>query len=125
MSTQHRRLNARVPFVEGASLQLNRDRLQCTVHNLSLKGALLLCEHDLQAKGGDLAELGLELSGGQAVVRMKGTVAHVEHASDGTRIGLACQEIDLDSITHLRRLLELNLGDPALLERELAAMLRG
>jgi hypothetical protein len=27
--------------------------------------------------------------------------------------------IDVDSATHLRRLLELNLGDPSLVEREL------
>jgi len=32
---------------------------------------------------------------------------------------LRCLSIDLDSITHLRRLLELNLGDPQLVEREL------
>jgi len=32
------------------------------------------------------------------------------------------QHIDLDSISHLRRLVELNLGDEALLERELAAL---
>jgi len=30
--------------------------------------------------------------------------------------------IDVDSMTHLRRLIELNLGDPTLLERELKAL---
>jgi len=32
--------------------------------------------------------------------------------------GLACREIDLDSVTHLRRLVALNLGDETLAERE-------
>jgi hypothetical protein len=38
---------------------------------------------------------------------------------------LLCESIDLDSITHLRRLVELNAGDPALLERELTALVAG
>ena len=38
------------------------------------------------------------------------------------QLGLVCRSIDLDSVTHLRRLLELQLGDPTLLERDLAAL---
>jgi len=45
-------------------------------------------------------------------------VAHIE----GDHIGLLCRSIDLDSITHLRHLIELNLGDAALLEREFKAL---
>ncbi len=37
-------------------------------------------------------------------------------------VGFVCENIDLDSIGHLRRLVELNIGDTALLERELSAM---
>ena len=37
-------------------------------------------------------------------------------------LGFVCRHIDLDSISHLRRLVELNLGDESLLERELAAL---
>jgi len=33
-----------------------------------------------------------------------------------------CQRIDMDSITHLRRLIELNAGDPGLLQREPAQL---
>ncbi|MFG5410056.1 hypothetical protein ABXN37_20595 [Piscinibacter sakaiensis] len=45
----------------------------------------------------------------------------VRHAEDG-EIGLACTGLDLDSATHLRRLIALNLGDPALAERDLQAL---
>ena len=41
----------------------------------------------------------------------------------GRLAGLVCTSIDLDSITHLRRLVELNLGDPDLLDRELSALI--
>jgi hypothetical protein len=37
-------------------------------------------------------------------------------------LGVRCVDIDLDSITHLRRLVELNLGETELLERELSAL---
>lgn len=36
--------------------------------------------------------------------------------------GFLCERIDIDSLTHLRRLFELNLADPALLQRELAEL---
>ena len=38
------------------------------------------------------------------------------------QIGFECSEIDIESISHLRRLIELNQGDPSLLERELASL---
>ncbi len=42
--------------------------------------------------------------------------------SENGELGLRCEDIDVDSITCLRRLVELNLGEPELLERELSAL---
>jgi hypothetical protein len=39
------------------------------------------------------------------------------------RLGFKCKHIDIDSITHLRRLVELNLGNADMLERELSALI--
>lgn len=44
------------------------------------------------------------------------------HEAKG-QLGFVCTNIDLDSIKHLRRLIELNLGDQEELERELGALL--
>ena len=55
------------------------------------------------------------------VIAMAGELAHVED----DRAGVLCRSIDIDSITHLRRLLEVNLGDPAASERELKALIAG
>jgi hypothetical protein len=38
------------------------------------------------------------------------------------RPALLCHSIDIDSVTHLRRLVELNLGNADLLQRELSAL---
>lgn len=46
-------------------------------------------------------------------------LAHDDHG----QLGFVCLHIDLESIEHLRRLIELNLADPQELERELGALL--
>jgi hypothetical protein len=55
------------------------------------------------------------------VIAMAGELAHVED----DRAGVLCRSIDIESITHLRRLIEVNLGDPAASERELKALIAG
>lgn len=47
--------------------------------------------------------------------------AHLRHQSP-QRIGFECDYIDLESAQVLRRLVEVNLGDEALIHRELAAL---
>lgn len=42
--------------------------------------------------------------------------------NEDQHIGFKCTAIDIDSIVHLRRIVELNLSDMTLLERELAAL---
>ena len=50
---------------------------------------------------------------------MAGELAHVH----GGQTGVLCRSIDLESITHLRRLIEVNLGTGAASERELKALI--
>jgi hypothetical protein len=46
------------------------------------------------------------------------SVSHVV----GNDAGFKCEHIDIDSISQLRRLVELNLGDSQMLERDLLAL---
>ena len=87
--------------------------------DISLKGALVKAPAQWSGAVSDGChlKLKLKLAEGSAIV-MRMTVAHVM----GRRVGLYCESIDLDSITHLRRLVELNAGEPALLDRELATL---
>jgi len=55
----------------------------------------------------------------KALASKQGVVAH----SEAGHIGLTCQHIDLDSAAHLRRLVELNLGDETQLRRKLQALI--
>ena len=126
---EERRKFSRVQFESGASLQLGAHSVPCEVLDLSLKGALLACAAadlvSLAPARGDACGLALALEGsGEATVTLQGEVVYVAVQQEIVHLGLRCRVIDLDSITHLRRLVELNLGDPALLERELAALVQ-
>ena len=89
------------------------------VLDLSLKGALLQLPAGAEASLGAPCLLKILLADGETHISMAGELAHVE----GERSGVLCRSIDLESITHLRRLIEMNLGDAALVERELAALI--
>lgn len=116
--TQRRRFT-RIHFQSKARFRINTSSCECEVCDLSLKGAMIEVPAGVAVASGAAGTLELRLDEEETIVRMEGTIVH---AKDG-RIGLACREIDLDSITHLRRLIELNLGDPQLLNREFSALL--
>ncbi len=88
------------------------------LNDISLKGALLEAGANWPVRKGEQCQIKLDLTPG-STISMWGTVMHV----DGRNVGLRCDSIDLDSITHLRRLVELNSGDPASLEREFGALI--
>ena len=116
--SEHRHFS-RIQFHHGAHITIGGFSDACQVIDLSLKGALLRPAGSVAVQAGADCLLELVLDDGVSRVRMAGQIAH----SEAGRIGMVCRSIDLDSITHLRRLIELNLGDATLLEREFAALL--
>lgn len=114
--TANRRQFSRIQFHSAARLAVQGREWPVAVLDLSLKGALIGTGNAFTAVAGTPAVLAVALNETGTAIRMAGVIAH---QADG-HLGLVCHEIDLDSITHLRRLVELNLGDEALLERELA-----
>lgn len=87
--------------------------------DISLKGVLLQLPAGRAPQAGMPCLVKLPLATGDIVISMAGELAHVE----GGHAGVLCRSIDLESITHLRRLIEVNLGDPAASERELKALI--
>ena len=116
--TAERRHFARVAFDTEARLSFAEYRQDVRVVDLSFKGALVQVPAMGLTSVGTLGLLNLRLGNGDVNIAMSVEVAHIE----GTLVGLLCRTIDLDSMIHLRHLIEHNLGDPALLERELRAL---
>ncbi len=112
---------SRVPFAMDATLAGDGPPCRATVLDISLNGALVECPPGggpaLESRG----TLTLSLDGDDFRIVMDFTVAH----RDGGRLGLRCESIDVDSITHLKRLVALNLGDPEAVYRELASLVDG
>ena len=115
-----RRNFSRVPFQIDAQLFLPDGDFAVEVLDLSLKGALIHPKEPMYVTVGTTGTLKIRLEGQMASIRMEATVVH--HLAN--YYGLACREIDLDSLTHLRHLIKLNLGDEALADREFALLER-
>jgi len=91
----------------------------CTLVDISLRGLLLRDCQDWQPRGGEQVSLAIELD--EAKTFRITLLGQIVHARDSL-LGIRTLKIDLDSGATLRRLIELNLGDEALLQRELQAL---
>lgn len=112
-----RRRFQRVAFNAKTVLSQNEQIWSTHLLDLSLKGLLVKTPEGFAAALNESFMASVELNE-QTELQMKVTLSH----QSAETLGLECVHIDIDSITHLRRLLELNLGDAALLERELKAL---
>jgi len=86
--------------------------------DISLHGVLISRPSNWNGAVGEIFQIDLFL-GKDFNITMEVKSVHIEQES----LGFSCEHIDLDSITHLRRLVELNLGDEEILEREFNELL--
>jgi hypothetical protein len=114
-----RRRFSRITFHRPATFRAGATATTVGVLDVSLKGALLEVPTGLAAEPGARCSLTIHLDAGDALIQLDGEVAHHR----GMRLGVRCTSIDLESVGHLRRVVELNLADENLLERELATLI--
>jgi len=120
-SQNERRRFSRIPFHVEANIQAETGEtyLNCEVIDISLNGLLIVKPSNWASKDSAPHQVELLLENGLTVINMNTAVAHI----DDTSVGFICKHIDLTSISHLKRLIELNLGDEDLLQRELSALI--
>jgi hypothetical protein len=120
VNRQERRDFSRIPLDRPARLEVDGTWLDCTLVDVSLRGALVRVPRAPASVGaGHACLLVILLDDGAAAIRMRGAVVH----RAGPALGVRCRETDLEGIMHLRRLLEVNLADDRLLHRELGALI--
>ena len=107
----------RIFYNAEAKLEGGGFRYECKIIDLSLKGCLLAFTESWTGSSETDYKMTLGLSE-EVEIKMDLRAVHRE----GKHVGFICRHIDIDSISRLRRLVELNLGDSELLERELAAL---
>ena len=116
-NTHERRQFHRILYKKSATLSTKSTSLSCKVIDISLRGCLLHFDKPWVEPLEDSYTLSFQLSEDKNIA-MQVSVAHVV----GNDIGFKCEHIDIDSISLLRRLVELNLGDETILERDFLAL---
>lgn len=108
-----RRRFKRIAFDAPTELVQGTRSWPVTLLDLSLKGLLIEVPDPWDADPEQLFDAVVRLSP-EAVVTMQVELRHVEEC----QLGFICEYIDLTSLEHLCRLIELNLADRTELERE-------
>ncbi len=112
---------SRIQFDSDAQLETPQQRLAARILDISLKGVLLEVPEDLELPENTAFSLHIPLLDQSMSIHMQ---AMPRHRHD-QHLGCEWVGIDLDSMSSLRRLLELNLADSNLLERELGQLCHG
>lgn len=115
--SNERRRFTRFDFEGSVKLYSDRAMWDSELIDISLKGALMTRPAGWNGKIGAAHRIELRLADGLKI-SMGASPAHVtpEH------IGFRWDKIDLDSFAQLKRLIELNIGDPERLNAELSAL---
>ena len=109
---------SRVPFDAAVQLQLHDRTINVQLIAIALKGALVKTATLQALVPMESCRLVLPLTEGGESIVMAGRITHLEHQN----VGIECQDVDVASLTQLRRLIELNTGDGDLMMRELSQL---
>lgn len=113
-----RRRFHRILFDAPTTIQTAERSLKTQLIDISLKGALASSPEGWQPEAGQPVTLHVMLDEGGTEIIMHALCAHIE----ADRVGFLCDEIDMESISLLKRLVAWNIGDESLLQRDLAAL---
>jgi len=121
-SPEERRRFRRIATDKTVTLRLGTQVFSGVVHDISLRGLLFETRDDPPAdvRIGSPISARVDLGDPRWQIACEGSVAHLADR----QIGMHCQGMDVESAARLRRLVEVNLADPELLEREFAELIR-
>ncbi|PHN39843.1 PilZ domain-containing protein [Pseudomonas amygdali] len=117
-SPADRRRFKRIAFDAKTDLKQGDQTWKVQLVDLSLKGLLIERPDPWNGDQTQPFEVDIILSN-DAHVKMDVKITH----DNSRQLGFVCRHIGLESISHLKRLVELNLADPEELDRELAALI--
>lgn len=109
----------RVNFAAECRLLTENQKIPLRVLNISLKGLLAEFDGGLNRKDLENGTIEIKLSASDIVLSFKSVLAHFQENQAGYRF----VETDTESLSHLRRLLEINTGDASRIESELPFLL--
>ena len=122
MSLSDRRLHPRFPFHSRCQLSIDACELELggTLIDISLGGALFAADHHTEIPSGTQCRLTVNQKHRSSLIVVEGAV--VKHSEQF--LGIQFQQVSETTASDLRQLIEMNLGVPHLLERDVASLLR-
>jgi len=118
-NSSERRRFTRVPFEAAVSVSNPTGKWTGKLLDISLNGVLISQPQNWHQKDNTQYLVEIHPTDGVFRIRMEVTMSHQENQA----VGMQCNHIDIDSVSHLRRLVELNVGDEDILNRELSALI--
>lgn len=117
--TEQRRNFTRIAFDADTFVSQDAHHYPVELLDISLNGVLFRQPLEWQINPRKPVTISIELSA-DCAIRMEARIVHLTEDTAGCQ----CLNIDLESISQLKRLVELNVGANALLDRELVALVQ-
>ncbi len=118
--SEQRRSFKRIPFDADTQVSQGKKSWPVELIDISLNGILFKQPAGQTVVKGEPISICISLANNSQITMETELIYNEED-----HMGCKCLHIDLDSITQLKRLVELNLGSDSFLERELTALLEG
>ncbi|MCP4296292.1 MAG: PilZ domain-containing protein [Proteobacteria bacterium] len=115
--SDNRRQFSRVDFNARIMLRKGDHDVNAALIDIALKGALVEIDDEFPLNMDEICNFELHLNGTEIVLSIQ---AQLVYLSEDQKLGFKFIEMELDTLTHLRRLIELNIGDPKLVQKELS-----
>ena len=113
------RLFQRIKFVTTTDVEIDGTLHNCTLLDVSLRGALVAFADNLSPGRGLPCAVTIHLDDSHIRLPFRGVTVH----SRDNLTGIRFEHIDIESMIHLRRLLELNTADAAGVRSELNSLI--
>jgi len=117
MTEKERRQFQRIPFIAEVLMSSDSQQWSSGLEDISLKGLLIASPEGIEPEKDHVYDIELVLGEG-ATITMGAKISHTTKH----HWGLQWENIELEGLTHLRRLLELNMADSDEMHRELAEL---
>ncbi|KOO04965.1 PilZ domain-containing protein [Vibrio nereis] len=115
---KERRHFSRIVYRMPAVITQGLNTLSASICDLSLHGLLLTSEHSSVLQDTEQVNVTFTLPESDVTIQLIANVVGVNN----NMIRLSIDHIDIDSIGHLKRLVELNVGDDELLHRDIESL---
>ena len=115
-----RRNFQRVPFATEAEINCNEKKFHGELLDISLQGALIQGRGTIPLKEGNLCKLSIHLLDSEITLQFDVDLVHRAK----NKIGFRFIGEDTETMIHLRRLLELNIGSSEAIDKEISFWLK-